>query len=233
MDPYSLALKSYHNGNVNAEFKIIRDDGFAQTVPASVFYPDSNFSELEELAFKSCKGTVLDVGAGSGRHSLELCRKGFAVCSLDISDVCSQIQKERGLENIITADITRWKEQKFDTILMLMNGIGIVKDLDGLLSFLEHAKSILKKGGLIICDSIDVSQTKEEIHVAYRENNIAAGIYKGQQRFVMEGEGKSVEFNWLHIDYQTLEQLCGKVGWEAQLLLEEKNGHYLAVLTMI
>ncbi len=231
MDPYSLALKSYHNGNVSAEFKITRDDGFCQTVPASVFYPDSNFNELEEVAFKNCHGKVVDVGAGSGRHSLELCRRGFDVCSLDISDVCSAIQEERGLKDVVTADITSWSEQQFDTILMLMNGIGIVKDLDGLSSFLEHAKSILKEGGKILCDSIDVSQTEEPIHVAYRENNIDSGVYKGQQRFVMEGEGESVEFNWLHIDYQTLKEICDQNGWEARAVFEEANGHYLAMLT--
>ncbi|MEM1223726.1 MAG: class I SAM-dependent methyltransferase [Verrucomicrobiota bacterium] len=230
MDPYASALSAYSQGDLEASFTIRREDGFSQVVPASSFWNDTDFNELERKAMKLCRGSVLDVGAGAGRHSLELGRMGYTVCSVDISEECTRIQKERGIEPALTADVLTWNEMRFDTVLMLMNGIGIVQDLQGLHQFLKHARKLVNEDGQIICDSIDVSKSTDPVHIAYRNEKEKSGAYRGQQNFTMERASLCEEFKWLHIDYATLAEIAEENGWSPSLECEQANGHYLATL---
>ena len=230
MNPYTSALLAYSKGEIDSCFTIERDDGFQQTVPASVFWNESDFCDLEERALQLCKGNILDVGAGAGRHSLELKKRGLNVSSMDISEDCTSIQKNRGLDSVITADVLVWSVMPFDVVLMLMNGIGIVGDLEGLHDFLHHARSLTTEEGIILCDSIDVWQTDDPIHIAYREANEENGFYGGQQRLIMSRDGLSEDFRWLHVDFETLSEASLETGWTPSLEYQKSNGHYLAVL---
>jgi len=48
-----------------------------------------------------------------------------------------------GIEKVILADIFKYDYEKYDTLLMLMNGIGITQNLTGLAKFLSHSKNLL------------------------------------------------------------------------------------------
>jgi len=232
MNPFSRALFDFHSGCLDAAFVIRRDDGFEQRVPAGSFFDVENFPPLENLALNECHGKVLDVGSAAGRHSLELLRRGHEVTSLDILPEMEAIMKDRGLSNIVIADIFQFSAGRFDTLLMLMNGIGMTATFDGLLNFLRQAHGLIVPGGQIVCDSIDVGVTTNSQHGAYRERNLAAGRLPGQQTFSMEYDGEdSIQFDWLHIDFQTLSDVCDKTGWTASLLNNDEGGHYVCKLT--
>lgn len=231
MNPFSAALLDYHNGDESAAFVMLRDDGFRQRVPVSVFFSKEDFPPLEAHALELCQGHVLDIGAAAGRHSIHLIQKGFQVTSLDILPETEIILRKRGVTRIITSDILTFSGERFDTLLMLMNGIGMVGTLDGLDRFLDHAHEIISPCGRIICDSIDVSVTADPVHVACREQNIASGQTPGQQRFTMTyGDVTGYPFDWLHIDFPALSLHAGKAGWNAGLVDSEGNGHYLCQL---
>lgn len=179
-----------------------------------------------------CRGRVLDIGSGAGRHSLELLRRGFNVTSLDVLPELGRIMKDRGLTEVVTADITQFSGPRHDTLLMLMNGIGMAGNIDGLQRFLQRAHAMVSLGGQILCDSIDVSVTTQPQHVAYREKNVAEGRPAGQQAFIMEHEGEdAVRFEWLHVDFRSLSKVCDTTGWDAEFLESENDGHYLCRLT--
>lgn len=230
MKPYGNALMSYHKGDLSAFFEIKRDDGFRVKVPASVFFSDKDFPPLETRALDSCEGHILDIGAGAGRHSLELIRRGFSVTALDILPNLGQIMRDRGLKDVILSDIFTFSGTRFDTLLMLMNGIGMVGSLERLKKFLSHARDITTDDGQIICDSIDISLTSDPIHVAYRQHNIDKGRPMGQQSFIMTYDAESEPFEWLHIDFPSLQKHCQKSDWEPRLILNEPDGHYLCSL---
>ena len=97
-------------------YEIVRDDGYSSIVPLSVFFDDTNFSNLELHALKRCKGKILDVGAGAGRHSLELQRRKADITANDISQNAVDIMKNRGIKKIIHSDIMDLKDTKFDTL---------------------------------------------------------------------------------------------------------------------
>lgn len=213
---------------------IRRDDGFEQRVPASLFFEDHTFSPLEATALDLCRMEIFDIGAAAGRHSLELIRRGFSVTSLDILPDAEAILRDRGCTRIVISDILSFREERFDTLLMLMNGIGMVGTLEGLDTFLAHAHQIVCPGGQIICDSIDVSVTSDSIHTAYRQHNIQRGLPPGQQTFtITHGASTGDPFHWLHIDFTSLSDHCRGAGWHAELITQELSGHYLCRLTEI
>ncbi len=232
MNPFSQALFDYHEGNCEAAFIIRRDDGFQQPVPASFFFDSGNFSQLEIKALDECRGHVLDIGCAAGRHSLELIRRGLKVTSLEILPELEVIMKDRGLTDVVVADILTYSGRQYDTLLMLMNGIGMTGDIDGLKRFLRNAHDLILPGGQIVCDSLDVSITTNPQHIAYREKNLASGCPAGCQNFTMDCEGSfSMPFRWLHIDFPSLACVCEALDWEATLLDREDDGHYLCRLT--
>lgn len=228
MNPFARALHDYHAGDQSAEFIIERNDGFRECVPASLFFAKENFPELEARALDLCQGRILDVGAAAGRHSLELARRGFRVTSLDVLPELESLLGEAGAERIVISDILAFEGGPFETLLMLMNGIGMAGTPDGLVRFLRHARQIVSPGGQILCDSLDVTVTAEPAHIAYRQRNITEGRAPGQQTFTITCDGVTGEiFHWLHLDFDSLNRACAENGWASELVASEANGHYL------
>ena len=80
-------------------------------------------SRLLEIALKYVsKGTVLDIGAGQGRSTLPLARKGFDVTCIDtaqtgIEQILSVARAEGLSINAVTGDIRKFPMQEYDLIL--------------------------------------------------------------------------------------------------------------------
>jgi len=180
MNPFASALSAFHSGDLSAAFVIRRDDGFEQQVSTSIFFSDDKFSALESLALDLCEGRTLDIGGAAGRHSLALIRRGLDVTCLDILPDMEVILRDRGVDQIVISDVFTFSGERFDTLLMLMNGIGMAGTPEGLDRFLQHAHQIIRPGGQILCDSIDVSVTSDPVHAAYRERNLKLGRAPGQ-----------------------------------------------------
>lgn len=232
MTPYGRALLNYHRTAVDAPFVLQRDDGFTATVSVGAFFDDSYFSELEQGALALCRGKVLDIGAGAGRHALELQRRGLQVWAIDILPEAVLVMKERGVRETLLGDVMAWEGPTFDTLLMLMNGIGMVGTPSQLDGFLAHATHLVAEGGCLLCDSIDVSKTTDPLHVRYREKNLLKKRYPGQQFYTASFENKaSALFPWLHLDFATLDAHARKNRWAAELVHSCEDGRYLARLT--
>ena len=99
--------------------------------------------DLEVMAIDLCKGKTLDIGAGAGSHALLLQDKGVDVTAIDISEGAVEVMKERGVNKASVQDVFEMKHEKFDTLLLLMNGIGLVQTIDGLKRFLQQSKACL------------------------------------------------------------------------------------------
>jgi cyclopropane fatty-acyl-phospholipid synthase-like methyltransferase len=185
--------------------------------------------EPEKLALSKSKGKVLDVGAGAGVHSLELMDRGITVTAIDISPGSVDYMKSMGIDAKLSS-FFNFKDGKYDTILMLMNGIGVAGKLSNLKRTLEHAKKLLNKGGAIYCDSSDVKYLYEEEDGSYWMDLVSE--YYGNFRFQMSlKQAKSAWFDWLYVDYDSLHQVATEVGFTARKIYEEEN-HFLAELTL-
>jgi len=232
MRPFGKALLDYFKGNSDASIKIIREDGFESDLPASVFFPDDESSSpAYKLALSKCKGKILDVGAGAGRHSLPLQEMGFEVFALEINSEAVEVLKARKVRNVIHSDILDCPESGFDTILMMGHGLGICQDLTGLTNMLSHLKTLLVPEGMVVCDSLDVKVTEDPANLEYQSLIEIQERYRGETRFQVECQGQRGSMvKWLHVDPDTLMDYAQKAGYTGEVLMKDEFGNYTAQL---
>jgi SAM-dependent methyltransferase len=232
MNPFGKALLAYFEGDKNAELILRRDDGQENSVPVGLFFRDQpGFTPIENLAIESCRGHVLDVGAGTGLHSLVLQRKGLSVTAIDIDPEAVRIMKLRGLSDVQCADLFEFRTNLFDTVLMLGHGIGMVEKIAGLDRFLNRAHELVREDGQLLFDSLDVRCTDDASNLAYHEANRKADRYIGEIRMQSEFRGKkSPYFGWLQVDAETLKDHVEATGWRSEVLHRCETGDYLARL---
>ena len=196
----------------------------------TLFRGFDDMPQMEQKAMQLSRGKILDVGACAGPHSRYLIDTGFNVTAIDTSPGAILYLNEIGI-NAHQVDFFEFNpNEQFDTILMLMNGIGIAGTLDNLERTLLKAKSLLKPGGQLICDSSDVKFLYEEEDGSFWMNLNAA--YYGEFKFKMNY--KKIEgpwFDWLYIDYDKLHKTATKCGFKSSKI-EDQDHHYLAHLIL-
>lgn len=227
-DVYGLALYDYYRYGKADELKLHTSYGEIEVMPVDWFFRDEgDFPELERIALGMAQGATLDIGAGAGSHAVFLYDKGVAIHTLDTSDYCVKIMRERGLPNVLHQSVWQPLPRRFDTLLLLMNGIGLVEDLSKLRSFFKIAHDRLNPGGRILLDSSDLSYL-------YDDQDVFARPELGKIQYQYEYRGvKGAKFSWLYVDFRTLKQIAEEEGWNARLIFEDTYAQYLAYLSRI
>ena len=195
----------------------------------TLFRSYEDMPEIERKALDMAKGRILDVGAGAGCHSLVLQKRGLDVTAIDISPLSVETMKEREVKKVIEQNFFTL-EGLYDTILMLMNGIGIVGTLERMPEFFRQLDKILAPGGQVLCDSSDISYVFEDeegmIDIPNEMN------YYGEHSFQMQYKDTIGEpFNWLYIDADTLKQKADRCGYAVEVVAEGEHYDYLARIT--
>ncbi len=229
-DPVGAAILEYAEKKLPIDIIVSSDICDDDIIPLEVLFRTfDEMPQIEQLALDRCKGRVLDVGAGSGTHSLELSDRGHEVLSIDISKGAVDYMKRNGL-NAREINFFDLNGEKFDTILMLMNGIGISGTLSNLENTLAHAKSLLNEGGKILCDSSDIRYLYEDEDGSLWVdlNTEYYGNFKFQMSYKKE---KGLWFDWLYVDFDNLFQAAANIGLKAKRLHDEED-HYLAELSL-
>ena len=231
--PHGRALLDFHNGDRSAEVVVHGDDGETEVVPIRVFFRGpAEFSALEEAALDLCRGRVLDAGAGAGCHSLVLQEQDLSVCAIDIAPEAVEVMRRRGVNDARCADIFHFQEGPIDTLLLMMNGIGVVEDLAGLDRFLADAHRLLTPDGQILLDSYDPNWSDDPDEAPSPKAGGSSGRYIGEMRFRLEYKGKKgPPLAWLFLDAKLLGERAMKAGWSCEVIWQEEEGHYLARLT--
>ena len=231
--PHGAALLDYFKGDTSAAVVVHGDDGETETVPIRVFFRGpADFSALEEAALDLCRGRVLDAGAGSGCHSLVLQEQGLPVCAIDIAPEAVEVMRKRGVHDARCADVFSFEAEPFDTLLLMMNGIGVVGDLAGLDRFLVEVGRLLKPDGQILLDSYDPGWTEDPGKAVPAAAGARPNRYGGEMRFQLEYKGAmGPSLEWLFVDSATLADRARRAGWSCEVIWQEEEGHYLARLT--
>ena len=229
-DLFGRAILDFQTNNNPQD--IITETSISDADELQVAYLFRNFNEMpiiEQKALQICKGKILDVGCGAGSHSLYLQQKKFNVTAIDISQNAIKACKLRGVNNAKVQNILDLKSQKFDTILILMNGTGIFETLSQTHKYLKKLKSLLEINGQILIDSSDI------IYM-FNDNDdgsklIPANGYYGELTFSIQYKGETeTQFPWLYLDYNTLQNACFASNLQCELIQEGKNFDYLARL---
>ncbi len=230
-DVFGTALLEYQNGNYSEDIVTLSSLDEEDIIPLPYLFRDFNgMPPLEQTALELSKGSILDIGCGAGSHSLYLQQNGCEVTALDSSKGAIETCRLRGIKNRIHTDILDIKDRKFDTLLILMNGIGIVGHLKNLNGFLEHLKTLLMPGGQILLDSSDIIYMFEEDDDGGRWVPDSCNYY-GEVEFTMQYKGlKSDPFIWLYLDYRTLKSAATINDLNCELVKKGDHYDYLARL---
>jgi len=230
LDLFGKAILDFQTNN--SPENIITETSISEADEMSVAYLFRKFNEmpkLEQKALQLCKGKILDVGCGAGSHSLYLQEKDFEVTSIDISENAIKTCQARGLKNAKVENILHLENEKFDTILLLMNGTGIFENLATTSKYLQKLKSLLNENGQILIDSSDILYMFDQNEDG--TFSVPADNYYGELTFSIQYKNQTEEdFPWLYLDYNTLQNACQANGLQCELLFEGNHFDYLAKL---
>jgi SAM-dependent methyltransferase len=163
-----------------------------------------SFDEMplsEQLALQAAQGRILDVGAGSGTHSLWLQEHQKDVTALELSDINCKLMQERGLKKVVQQDFFNYNpDQKFDTLLLLMNGVGIVQKAQHLDKLFEQINNLMSDKGQTFLHSSDLKY----LYDTGKGYQIPKGSYYGDLEFFVSYKGQTEDFLWTYVDENTL-----------------------------
>ena len=230
-DLFGTAILDYQTNNFSED--IITETTISEADAMEVSYLFRSYKEmpkLEQEALQLAKGKILDVGCGAGSHSLYLQEKGLEVTSIDISENAIKACALRGVQNAQVQNVLDLDpKDKFDTILLLMNGTGIFGTLDQTSKYLQKLKSLLAPNGQILVDSSDIIYMFDEDEDGSKW--VSADGYYGELTFTISYKNQTEEaFSWLYLDYNTLQNAAHANGLECELILEGEHFDYLARL---
>ena len=227
-----MAMNDYYQGNRDAKIKIHSPDFEEDEIEVSWYFRQyDDMPEIEKKALDLCQGKIIDIGAGAGSHALYLQKKGMDVTALDISGGACEIMRMRGVKKVLQEDIFTYKEEKYDTSLMLMNGIGVTGSIENLDIFLDSLNDLLNPGGQLLFDSTNLiylysnDQGEEKINLN--------DDYYGQVQFRMEYDDFFTrQFSWIYIDFDTLAGMAEEKGLKAEKIMDGENYHYLGRISI-
>nr|MBC7613320.1 class I SAM-dependent methyltransferase [Pseudopedobacter sp.] len=228
-DIYGHFLKDFYKSDLKGDVMLHNNYGEAEELPVDAFFRgEEDMPDVEVFALNLCEGKILDIGAGTGTHSLVLQRNGLDVTAIELSQGACEVMSLRGIKKITYSDVMSFKpEEKFDTLLMMMNGIGFCGYIEDLKLFLAHAKELLNNGGQILFDSSDVAYL-------YDEEGPETESYYGEIDYQYDYDGKKGEwFSWLYIDIEMMKIVSEECGWNFQIIYQDEEDHYLGRLIAV
>lgn len=230
-DPMGAAIAEYHRTGRANTLRVFSSQFDEDEIPVEqLFRTFEEMPSIEQKALQLAQGRILDVGAGSGCHALALQDMSKEVTAIDISELSVKVMNERGVKDARAVDLYDERmTETFDTILLLMNGSGIIGNIEGMERFFLRMKQLLNPGGSIYMDSSDLKYLFEEEDGSYLID--IAGDYYGLVDFQMQyKQVKGAPFDWLYIDFDTLSYYAKQYGFSAQIVCEGEHYDYLAKL---
>ncbi|ABQ03520.1 class I SAM-dependent methyltransferase [Flavobacterium johnsoniae] len=233
-DLFGKAMYDFQTNNSPED--IITETSISEEDEMSVEYLFRSYDEMpkiEQKALQLATGKILDVGCGAGSHSLSLQNdRNLDVVSIDISEKAIETCRLRGLKNTQVQNVLDFEGEKFDTILLLMNGTGIFGKLENCNKYLSKLKSLLNPSGQILIDSSDIIYMFDEDEDGGKWIPSETEYY-GELTFTISYKGEKEEtFDWLYLDYNTLQNAAIANGLKCELIMEGEHYDYLAKLSI-
>ncbi len=155
-------------------WKTLFDEVYLITDARSVCNEDITRLEVDvicELLPIRRDSKILDLCGGHGRHSLELCARGFSCCTLlDYSQVLIDCAKARAAECNLSIEAvqsdarsTGFPDESFDHVLIMGNSLGYIKSpADS--QIMSEAFRLLRLGGWLVVDVTDGNAIKRDFN---------------------------------------------------------------------
>jgi len=156
---------------------------------------DLDLAGWRELA-EAARGPVLDVGAGTGRVTLDLARRGHEVVALDADASLLAALRERAgglLVDTVHADARELDvEQRFPLIIVPMQTLQLLGGSAGRTAFLTRARAHLTEDGIVamaIADALEGAAVGEYSEPPRPEMREIDGIVYSSRAVAITDEG--------------------------------------------
>jgi cyclopropane fatty-acyl-phospholipid synthase-like methyltransferase len=225
-----------------------RNDGFIDLEDPRIWFSKyKDWLDVEKKSMKYVDGrSVLDIGCGTGRHSLYLQKeKGFDVQAIDTSPLAIRICKLQGLKKAEVQSITEFtltytrtaRNYSFDTILMLGNNFGLFESFRKARWLFRRFHTVTSSDAIIMAQSMDPYKKKhEQAHLKYYKQNRMKGRMAGQIRMRIRYKNyKSKWFDFLFVSKQEMKNIVSGTGWKIERFLDSTSvpGIYIAIISPI
>ncbi len=248
--PLARALVDHARDGRARTVRVERSGGLRYDLDTSAFFAlDGEQARVDAALLDACRGRVLDVGAGVGRHALALQDRGLEVCAIDLSPDCVASMRERGVRDARVVDVWSLVSGEanapdlgaFDTILFGMQTIGLTGHVDALVALLrglQRRTDLLRPGGRVLLDSSAPSGPG----FAQRVECVTPGDPAAPVRdeacagetvvsFAYRG-ARGRPFEWIYLGAEALAALAGEAGLETEILVRlDDSLEYAARLT--
>lgn len=105
---------------------------------------------------------ILDIGCGTGRHSIELAKRGYSITGVDLSDSQLKRAEEKALEANVNVDFQKADARalsfnhEFELVIMLCEGAFSLMETDEMnYQILQNAEKALKQPGKLIFTTLN------------------------------------------------------------------------------
>ena len=150
---------------------------------------------------------ILDIGCGTGRHSIELSKRGYLVTGIDLSD--SQLKRAKEKANGLGLEIDFQKQdarklnfvKQFDLVIMICEGAFPLMETDEMnYDILKYAKTALKGKGKLILTTLNAffplyhsvekfhEETHEEGNAIYKSPNFDLMTFRSYDTTIIEDD---------------------------------------------
>ncbi len=132
-------------------------------IKSEVDFLEKMFREYSSIKVNS----VLDVGCGTGLHSVELARRGYTVLGIDISREMIEKAREKsaGIPNVsfVNADVRSFNAgRRFDSAIAMYGVISYFVSDDDLMEALRSIRAHVNTGGLFVFDTWNLVGVQEK-----------------------------------------------------------------------
>ena len=212
-----------------------RDDGCVFTAePDYYLAPFRSWWPQERRAMRFVRGRVLDLGCGAGRVGLHLQSRGHEVVGIDVSPLGVEITRKRGQADVRlgTLDSAVRVDERFDTILLLGNNLGLLAGEQQGRRLLRKLARVATDRGRILAGSYDPYDGASELARHYHERNRKRGRMGGVERLrVRYRRFATPWYDVLFASREEVARLAQGAGWIAERFVDAGAG-YVAVLEL-
>jgi SAM-dependent methyltransferase len=196
--------------------------------PEEFFLPHDAWPWWEQHALGLAAGSVLDLGAGAGRHSVHFQDLGHEVTAVDSSPGAVAVCRARGVRDVRLADLTTLRAgRRWETLLLMCGNLGLAGEWEPTRRLLKQLGAMTVAGGLLIGDSVDPADPED---LDYQERNRRAGLQLGRVRLRLRyGDLLTPWWELLNLPPADIEGLVDETGWRLEEHLMEGADHLVVL----
>ena len=192
-------------------WKTLFDDVYLLTDARSVGDEDLTRLEVDvvcELLPMEFGHRILDLCGGQGRHSFELCKRGFSGCTLldysqSLIDIAiNKVRKTDAPLKVMRSDARKidFAADQFNHVLIMGNSLGYMQESDADRKILSEVHRVLRPGGWLLVDVTDGAAAKKifnpsawheigEDTVVCRQREIQENVIRARELVISKQDG--------------------------------------------